>query len=80
MHEEMHAETDQKWQQKRHCAEDVRTMFNPEKHARNGEENAERKSRWSVEKWPPHTIVDLWVNGTVFVKCHDLQISLQLFF
>jgi hypothetical protein len=32
-------------------------MLYPEKHAGNGEKNAERESRWGVQEWPPPTFV-----------------------
>lgn len=72
MHKEMHADADQQREQKGQCTENVRTMLNPEKHARNGEKNAERESRWGVQEWSPPIFVHLWVNRTVIVMSHDL--------
>jgi hypothetical protein len=47
-------------------------MLNPEKHARNGEKNAKRESRWGAQEWPPHTFVEIWVDRIVFVMSHGL--------
>ncbi len=72
MHEQMHADADQQREQKGEYTENVRTMLNPEKHARNGEKNAERESRWGVQEWSPPIFTQLWINRTVIVMSHDL--------
>jgi hypothetical protein len=77
VHEKVHAETDQNRQQNRQHTENVGSMFNPEKYARNREEYAERDSCGSLYKGSFCALVVLWIGRSIVVICHG-TISLML--
>jgi hypothetical protein len=63
VHEEVHAEADGQWEQKRQGAEDMGAMFDPEKNSGDSQEHTERESRWSVQERPLAAFVQARISG-----------------